>query len=84
MIYLNITLFETFTLTISETFTKKNPLQNLARFHGWLFELEILEVFTTGFLLMAIISTWVFLQVPQSALLKNEKKKNLKKDATYL
>ena len=49
MIYLNITLFETFTLTISETFTKKNPLQNLARFHDWLFELEILEVFTTVF-----------------------------------
>ena len=41
--------------TISETFTKKNPLRNLTRFYGGLFEFDILEVFTTAFLRKAII-----------------------------
>ena len=67
--------------TTLETFTKKNSLQNLTSFHGGLFELEILEIFT-AFLSITIIRT-LFFQVLQRALLKNEKK-NLKKDASHL
>ena len=40
---------------ISEMFIKKNSLRNLTKFRGGLFELEILENFTTSFLLKAII-----------------------------
>ena len=43
--------------TILEISTKKNSLRNLARFHGELLELEILESFTTAFLLKTIIRT---------------------------
>ena len=35
----------------SFTFTEKNLSENLTRFHGGLFELGILEIFTTAFLL---------------------------------
>ena len=44
-------------LTILETFTKKISLQNLTRFHGGFFELDILEIFTTAFLVKNFIST---------------------------
>ena len=57
-----------FQYTILEISTKKNSLRNLTRFHGGLFELEILEIF----------------QALQSALLKNETKNLLKKDASQL
>ena len=39
--------------TILKISTKKNSLRNLTRFHGGLFELEILEILTT-FLLKTI------------------------------
>ena len=41
--------------TILETITKKNSTRNFARFLGGLFELEILEIFATAFLLKTII-----------------------------
>ena len=41
--------------TVNETFTKKKSLRDLTRFHGGLFELEILEIFSTDFLLINII-----------------------------
>ena len=41
--------------TILEISTKKNSLRNLTRFYGGLFELEILEIFTTAYLLKTII-----------------------------
>ena len=41
--------------TILKTLTKKNSLRNLAKFHDELFELEILEIFITAFLLNTII-----------------------------
>ena len=40
--------------TIVDTFTKKNPLRNLTGFHDELYELEILEIFTTMLSLKAI------------------------------
>ena len=46
--------------TILEIYTKKNSLRNLARLHGGLFELDILEIFATAFLLKTIIWTWLF------------------------
>ena len=46
--------------TILETLTKKNSLRNLAKFHGGLFELEILEIFITAFLLNTIIWNSIF------------------------
>ena len=49
-------------------FTKKNSVRNLSKFHGGLFELEILEIF----------------QALQSALLKIETKNILKRDARQL
>ena len=64
--------------TILETCTKKKSLRNLTRFHGGLFELEILEIFTAAFLLKTITS-----QVMHNVLLKN-KKNLLKKDASHL
>ena len=42
------------------TFTKKNLLRNLTRFHGGFFELEIIGIFRAAFLLKTIISTWIF------------------------
>ena len=59
--------------TILETFTKKKSLRNLSRYHG-LFELEVLEIFTTDFYL-----NLTFFQVLQGTLLKNEKKKKSQK-----
>ena len=53
--------------------TKKNSLRNLTRFHGGFFELEIPESFTRA-----------FFQALYSALLKNEIKNLLKKDASHL
>ena len=43
---------------------KKHLLQILKRFHGKLFklELEILEIFTTAFLLKTVFWTWIFFQ----------------------
>ena len=43
--------------TILEICTKRNSLQNLTRFHGGLFELEIPESFTRAFLFKTIIWT---------------------------
>ena len=43
--------------TILEIPTKKNLLQNLARFHGGFFLLEIPESFTRAFMLKTIIWT---------------------------
>ena len=62
---------------VVEKFTKKNSLQNLTRFHSGLFEFEILEILQQLFkkkLLFVFDFFFVFLQLLQSALLKNEKK----------
>ena len=59
--------------------TKNNLLRNSRRFHGELFEFEILEIFTTVFSLETIIWTWIFFQALQSALFKNAIKNLLKK-----
>ena len=58
--------------------TKNNLLRNSTRFHGELFEFEILEIFTAVFLLETIW-TWIFFQALQSALFKNAIKNLLKK-----
>ena len=63
--------------------TKKNLLRNLTRFHGGLFELEILEIFTTVFLLKTVIWTWIFFKYCRVFSLKT-KKNLLKKDASNL
>ena len=44
--------------TIFETFTKKNLLQNFRKFYAGFFELEIVEILTTAFLLKTIISCY--------------------------
>ena len=64
---------------------KKHLLQILKRFYGKLFklELEILEIFTTAFLLKTCFLNLNFFS-KQSAVLKNEKKNLLKRDANYL
>ena len=62
---------------VVEKFTKKNSLQNLTRFHSGLFEFEILEILQQLFkkkLLFVFDFFFVFLQLLQSALLKNKKK----------
>ena len=51
----------------------KNLLRNLTRFDGGLFELEIIEISTTAFLLKTYLNL-NFFQVLQSALVKIEKK----------
>ena len=66
-----------------ETFTNKNSLRNLTRFNGGLFELEILEIFTTAFLLKIIIWTWISFQHCR-VLSLNTKKNLLKKDSSHL
>ena len=45
--------------TILETFTKKNSLRNLTRFHDGLFESEILKIFTS------VLSLKVIKESPQ-------------------
>ena len=45
---------------IRETFTKKNSLQNLIRFHGGLFDLKILEISTTVFWLKLLFEIGIF------------------------
>ena len=62
-----------------DTFTKKNSLRNLARFHGGLFELIILEIFTIAFLLKTMVWTYWYCR-----LLSLKTEKNLKKDAIHL
>ena len=69
--------------TILGTFIKKNSPQNLTVFHCGLIELEILEIFTTGYLSKAIIWTWIFFQVLQSATLLKKEKKSSQKDASH-
>ena len=69
---------------ILEISTKKKPLHNVTRFHGGLLELESLQIFTTVFLLKTIIWAWIFFQALQSAVLKNETKNLLEKDAIQL
>ena len=64
-------------------FTKKKSLRNLTRFYGGLFELEILEIFTTVFLLKLLFELEFFFQILKRALLKN-KKNLLKNDASHL
>ena len=56
--------------------------QNLTRFHGVLLELEILEMFTTAFLLKTIIWTWLCFKYSRVLSLKT--KKNLKKYASHV
>ena len=69
--------------TILETFTKKKSPHNLRRFHCRLFELEILEIFTTAFFLKTVIWTWFFFMSCRAFSLKT--KPNLvKKDASHL
>ena len=58
---------------ILETFTKKNSLQNLTRFYGGRFDLEILEIFTAFLLKTIIILIRIFLQY-STALFKKEEK----------
>ena len=65
---------------ILEISTKKNSLRNLTRFHGGPFQLRN---FATALLLKTVIWTWIFFQVLQSALLKNEKKSS-QKDTNHL
>ena len=60
--------------TILETLTKKNSLQNLTMFNGGLFELEILEIFTTVFFLKAIVWTWIIFKYFRVLFLKTKKK----------
>ena len=67
--------------TIFETFTKKSSLWNLSVFHDGPFELEVLEIFTTAFLFKTLIWTWIFFQVLQSALLKNQRKTDRRTEA---
>ena len=52
---------------------KKNSLRDLTRFHGGLFELEILEIFTTDFCEKVLLEIEFLSQVLQSALLDNER-----------
>ena len=66
-----------------ETFTNKNSLRNLTRFNGGLFESEILEIFTTAFLLKIIIWTWISFQHCRVLSLKT-KKNLLKEDSSHL
>ena len=61
--------------TILEISTKKNSLRNLARYHGRLFELEILEIFKTAFLLKNYYLNLNFFQALKSDLPKSETKK---------
>ena len=65
---------------ILEISTKKKSLRNLTRFHGGPFQLRN---FATALLLKTVIWTWIFFQVLQSALLKNEKKSS-QKDTNHL
>ena len=60
--------------TILETLTKKNSLQNLTMFYGGLFELEILEIFTTVFFLKTIVWTWIVFKYCRVLSLKTKKK----------
>ena len=66
-----------------ETFIKKNSLQNLKKFYGGLFELEILEIFITPSLLKIIILIWIFFKYCRVLSFKT-KKISLKKDASHL
>ena len=47
--------FDTFHAVYSWDIYQENPTQSLAKFHGVLFESEIVEIFTTSFLLKAVI-----------------------------
>ena len=69
--------------TILESFTKKNSLWNLKRLHGGLFEVEVLEIFTTTFFVQIVICTWIFFKYYR---LLSLKRKNIfsKKDASHL
>ena len=69
--------------TILGTFIKKNSPQNLTVLHCGLIELEILEIFATGYLSKAIIWTWIIFQVLQSATLLKKGKKSPQKDASH-
>ena len=64
--------------TILGTFIKKNSPQNLTVFHCGLIELEILEIFTTGYFSKTTIWTWIFLKFCR-VLLSLKRKKNLLK-----
>ena len=64
--------------------TKKNSPRNLTKFHGKIFELEIQNIFTTAFFVKNYYLSLNFFQALQSALLKNETKSLLKKDASQL
>ena len=68
---------------VLETFTKKNLQQNLTRFYCELFELGILENFTTAFFLRTVILTWNFFQYCESPSLKRKKNVLNKMQATY-
>ena len=49
--------------TILKTFTEKNSLQKLTKFHGGLFYLKIVEIFTAAFSLKLLFKL-EFFQVP--------------------
>ena len=55
-----------------EAITKKKSLRNLTRFHDELIELEILEIFTTGFC-QKLLFELEFFQVLKIALLEQKK-----------
>ena len=56
-------------------------LRHLLRFHGGPFELKTLEIFTTAFLLKAIIWTWFFSSTAECS---PQNQENLKKDMSHL
>ena len=69
---------------ILETFSKKNSLRNLARFHSVLFELKILEILTTAFLLKTIVWTWIFFKYCRVLPSLKTKRSPLRKDGSHL
>ena len=58
--------------------------KSLTKFHGGLFELEILEIFTTAFFVKNNNLNLNFFQMLQIILPKNRKKNLLKKNANHL
>ena len=68
---------------VLEITAKKKSLQNLTRFHGGLFELEKPRNFHNSFLKNYYLNL-NFFQELQSAILKNETKNLLEKDANQL
>ena len=67
--------------TILESFTIKNSLQNLAKFHDGIFELEILGIFTTVLSLKTIQkSSQKTCKQPKKCISRNKRKFEKKKE----